>query len=69
MKIEVRSISDKYQEASVDEISTGTMDRNEAIDMASHLLEVANTLLTGAGMDCLGDKCIWIVEGIEQDNV
>ncbi len=42
------------QEVNVDEINTGTLDRDEALDLAIHMLETADELMLYAEIEDLG---------------
>jgi hypothetical protein len=45
MRLNSHHISDKYCELSIDEIHTGTLDLEEAKELALHLLYIATELL------------------------
>ena len=57
MKFKINHIGDKYQELSVDEIRTGTLNATEAAKLAWDLVDAADKLLHGAGLDSLSDIC------------
>lgn len=56
MKFNLHYIGSNYQELSVDEISTGTMDKREAMEQAAELMSVASDLLDGASYDELSSQ-------------
>jgi len=45
MRFEINNISRRYIELTVDEISTSTLDQQEAKELAIHLITVASELL------------------------
>ena len=63
MKFIVRNIGG-YQEMEVDEISTGTMNQKEAINLAQNIISAAEGLLYSAGLRVASDACGTIVEDL-----
>ena len=64
MKFIVRNIGGGYQEMEVDEISTGTMNQKEAINLAQKIISAAEDLLYIAGLRVASDACGTIVEDL-----
>ena len=64
MKFKVNHIGDKYQELGVDEIYTGTLNATEATELARDLVDAADELLHGAGLESLSNICTSASEAI-----
>lgn len=65
MNIDVRSIGRGYQEVTVSEIATGTLDKDEAIEQAKRFIQAADDLLWGADLERLSNHCTELLEEID----
>ena len=54
MDIKVRSIGGEYSEMEVDEINTGTLDKQGSLIQACALISAAEDLITNAGIEDYG---------------
>ena len=66
MNFNVRSIGSKYQEMTVDEMDTRTLDKKESIQLAQKMISAAEDLLYHAGLKANSDACGSIVEDLTE---
>lgn len=57
MNFTIHHIGSGLQEMKVDEIDTGTMDEQEAVDLACKMISAAEDLLWNCGRKAASDMC------------
>lgn len=65
MNITVRTICGKYQEVTVSEMATGTLDKDEAVEQAKRFIQAADDLLWGADLERLSNHCTELLDEID----